>query len=229
MQVVSAITKKVINRLFVGLGLVQATLAHELRRPTRLGSPAGRLGAPRWCRDLGGAENTQGPLLCIFIAYSSEVSLSLIAYLQALRDAGFEIIVINNKSTSVPLLQELSSICWRVYDRVNIGRDLGAYKDGIMLLSDEGFLRDCQALCIANDSVQFVPGDHGAAFTRSIIEFLKCPAKALFSHDSHQITRHYQSFFRSLRMRSSTLMPFDGSGLNTGRFPIEVTASVMVR
>lgn len=199
MRAIKAIGRKTATRFFTGLDLAWANLVHELRRPTRLGSTAGRLGEPRWSRELIPSANSNAVLLCIFVAYSPNATLSTISYLMTLRNAGFEILFVNNKPTAESFLDQLASICWRVYDRVNIGRDIGAYKDGILLLHEEGLLGRCEALCIANDSIQFVPGRHGDSLTHEIRSFLESPAAALFSHDSHQIAPHYQSFFQILK------------------------------
>lgn len=199
MRAINAFSRKTAARALDVFDLARANLVHELRRPTRLGSTAGRLGEPRWSRELSPAANTNAVLLCIFVAYSSNATLSTVSYLMALRKAGFEILFLNNKLTAESFLGQLVPICWRVYDRMNIGRDIGAYKDGILMLHDEGLLGRCDALCIVNDSVQFVPGRNGDSLTHEILTFLESPASALFSHKSHQIACHYQSFFQVLK------------------------------
>lgn len=199
MKPVISLARTASNRLLTGLDYIFSLACHELRRPTKLGTFDGRLGQLRWSRELTTPQVSGQYLICIFVLYATESSLSTISYLKALRGAGFEILVINNRTCSDGLIHKLSSICWRIYDRSNIGRDIGAYKDGILKLQSENILHQCKALCLANDSTMFIPGVYGDSFTDSIRNFLAGPASALFSHESHQITKHYQSFFQILK------------------------------
>jgi len=118
--------------------------------------------------------------------------------LQAIKDAGFTVLAINNARISQEFLDKLKTLCWRVYERHNIGRDIGAFKDGILQMQSEGLLEKCHFLCLANDSMQFVPGINGQDFTSRISNFIKEDRGALFSHQSHQTARHYQSYFQIL-------------------------------
>jgi hypothetical protein len=187
------------NRAIVSGALVQASLAdswHDLRG---ISTPEHRLGDPAWAKttdDPSGRERIKN--LCVFVIYSSEPSLSTLSYLQALNNAGLEILAINNKRTSEGFLAKLKPLCWRVYNRLNIGRDIGAYKDGIMCMYEEGYLQSCRFLCLANDSMQFVPGRNGEVFTSEIAQFMREGTGALFTHQSHQIDKHFQSFFQIL-------------------------------
>ena len=171
----------------------------------------GRLGHPVFARDYLDNSRNESLNICVFVAYSSAKSLSTISYLKALQAAGFEILFINNLPTSAAYLDELSEICWAIYDRKNIGRDIGAFKDAVLYLFEDDWLDKCSSLCLANDSMQFVPGVYGERFVERIRVFLGGSRSALFVHQSHQVAKHYQSYFQILKssvFRSSKFINF---------------------
>ena len=45
------------------------------------------------------------------------------------------------------------------FDRLNIGRDIGAFQDGFLYLLNNNFLKSINFLCFANDSIQVIPGE----------------------------------------------------------------------
>lgn len=190
---------RVANRVIVSSALAQANLIDTWNNLRGSSSPEHRLGDPAWERDATDPMHPKNSVnICIFVIYSSTASYSTVSYLQALKDAGFAILAINNARTSEEFLSDLKRLCWRVYNRQNIGRDIGAFKDGIMRLYSEGYLQQCQFLCLANDSMQFIPGLNGQDFTSQISRFTREDSGALFSHESHQVTKHYQSYFQIL-------------------------------
>jgi hypothetical protein len=144
-------------------------------------------------------DGTTPSRIAVFIAYSKRLTLSSRAYLEALKKAGFSVVYINNDTTDEESLSSISDLSWRVFNRRNIGRDFGGFKDGILLLLEEGHLQRCQLLCVVNDSMQFIPGRNADALVRSVEEFAASDRKALFSHISHQIQTHYQSYFQVLK------------------------------
>lgn len=195
-------TTKITNRLIVTGALAQANLSHSWSYFKGTATPKHRLGNPLWTQPNTERSNIADTHnLCIFVIYSSKPSLSTLSYLKAIKDAGFTILVINNAKGSKDLLDNLKPLCWRVYERQNIGRDIGAFKDGIMQMQSEGLLEKCRFLCLANDSMQFIPGINGQDFTARISNFIKEDSGALFSHQSHQVVRHYQSYFQILDNR----------------------------
>ena len=114
---------------------LQCTFANNENHSTRLGTP--------WHRN----KNLEKPAnVAIFVAYSEKATASHIHYLKALKSAGFAILFINNKSTRLSDYPKIREHCWLAYDRINIGRDFGAYKDGILWLESEGFLTTCNYL-----------------------------------------------------------------------------------
>jgi hypothetical protein len=191
--------ERIANRAIITSALAQANLTDAWQTLKGSNSPEHRLGDPVWEKDTADpAETADLSNLCIFVIYASQPSLSTLSYLQSLKDAGFEIVAINNTTTSEEFLSKLKGICLRVYNRQNIGRDIGAFKDGIMTLYAEGLLQRCKFLCLANDSMQFIPGRNGQSFTAHIAKFIKEDSGALFTHQSHQISKHYQSYFQIL-------------------------------
>ena len=191
--------KRIFNRAIINSDLLHANISYMWQGLNRIRTPQYRLGDPVWNRDSQEPLNDEGLAnICVFVVYASEATLSTLSYIQALRDAGFAILVINNSVTSKEFLDALKPLCWRIYNRRNIGRDIGAFKDGIMHLFAQGILQQCRFLCLANDSMQFVPGINGADFTVRIRNFINTESGALFTHESHQIVKHYQSFFQLL-------------------------------
>lgn len=200
--------ERITNRAIINTALAHANLTNAWHGLTGTNSPEQRLGEPIWEQNASSTESIAN--LCIFVIYSPEATLSTISYLQALKDAGFEILAINNTNTSDRFLAKLKPLCWKIYNRRNIGRDIGAFKDGIMYLFAEGYMQRCHFLCMANDSMQFVPGHNGQDFTSRIARFINEGNGALFSHESHQIEKHYQSYFQILDNRIATSREFHG-------------------
>lgn len=191
--------KRIFNRAIINSDLLYANISYTWQVINRIGTSQHRLGDPVWSRDSQDALDDENLAnICVFVVYAAEATLSTLSYIQALRDAGFAMLVINNSVTSKEFLEALKPLCWRVYNRRNIGRDIGAFKDGVMYLFAQGILQQCRFLCLANDSMQFVPGINGADFTAQIKQFINTETGALFTHESHQIVKHYQSFFQVL-------------------------------
>jgi Rhamnan synthesis protein F len=191
--------KRIFNRAIISSDLLYANISYVWQVINRIETSQYRLGDSVWSRDSQEALSDEYLAnICVFVVYATEATLSTLSYLQALRDAGFAILVINNSVSSNDFLEALKPLCWRVYNRRNIGRDIGAFKDGVMYLFAQGILQQCRFLCLANDSMQFVPGINGADFTAQIKQFINTETGALFTHESHQIVRHYQSFFQLL-------------------------------
>lgn len=206
--------KRIMHRAYTALDFASSLTHHLLSPYGRLASPEQRL--TRLVPSAGEASSRQSSKetperIAIFVAYSRTLTHSNRAYLEALNRAGFGILYINNTNTCPEDLPELTGLCWRAYDRQNIGRDFGAFKDGVVLLHGEGHFERCQMLCMANDSMQFIPGRNADALVHRIKKFADSQAKGLFSHISNQITAHYQSYFQILKpeiFRSSHFLNF---------------------
>jgi hypothetical protein len=146
--------------------------------------------------------------IALFIAYSKRLTHSNKAYIEALNQAGFAVVYINNDRTEPEAAAVIDALCWRAFDRRNIGRDFGGFRDGVLLLENEGHLDHCQLLCIANDSMQFIPGRNAQALVSALKAFAASGKQGLFSHISHQIQTHYQSYFQVLKPEIFRSRPF---------------------
>ncbi len=192
------ILKRVKVWLFVRIDYVESLLAYWFGPYGARSSPAGRLHAIG--PDSGGHHDNKTPeRIALFIAYARRLTHSNKAYLEALNKAGFAVVYINNTRTEPQSFEAIRSLTWKAFDRQNIGRDFGAFKDGILLLLTEGHLQHCQLLCIANDSMQFIPGKNSDHLVNALKAFATSNRLALFSHISHQIQTHYQSYFQVLK------------------------------
>lgn len=140
----------------------------------------------------------RGPI-CLFAAHTNRISISSIEYIRMFKDLGFRVMHVNNRESSSQLIDALSPLVWRAFDRPNLGQDIGAYKDGILWLEAQGYLKNCTALAVVNDSMQFIPGKYAMNMSERIDLFLDSTSPALFSHVSQQVMPHYQSFFQILK------------------------------
>jgi hypothetical protein len=196
--------KKVKIKIFILINYLQA-ICEYLFGPNGLRSSPERRLSPIGKPPESGSTPTR---IALFVAYSKRLTLSNKAYIKALSKAGFAVLYINNETTEPEAAPEINSLTWRAFDRHNIGRDFGGYKDGILLLLSEGHLHHCQLLCIGNDSMQFLPGRNADALVDSLNSFATSNKKALFSHISHQVQTHYQSYFQTLKPEVFLSRPF---------------------
>jgi hypothetical protein len=187
--------KKSLTRTYILLDLLHSLYEYWLGPFGRRSSPSRRL-KPIGQEDTSGTTPNR---IAVFVAYSRRLTLSNKAYLEALKKAGFAVFYINNEVTEANAIPAISALTWRAFDRQNIGRDIGAFKDGVMHLLEEGHLQRCQVLCIANDSMQFIPGKNSDSFSEALVDFARSNKIALFSHISHEILTHYQSYFQCLK------------------------------
>lgn len=174
-------------------------------------SPAKRLKLLTLSAESGGdppRQQIQSRPICLFAAYSSDVTLSTLYYLRLLSALGFAIVYINNQVTSRESYRVLSDLVWLAFDRPNIGQDVGAYKDGILWLEANGHLHGCPCLAIVNDSMQFIPGAYASRLGEEVRAFLDSDSPALFTHVSQQVLPHYQSFFQILKPEVFLSRPF---------------------
>jgi len=192
------ITKGFKVRIFVLIDLLESLLVYWFGPHGARSTPAKRLQSIG--PDSGEkTDNATPERIALFITYSRSLTHSNRAYLEALNNAGFAVVYINNARMEPQSYEALKSLTWRAFNRHNIGRDFGAFKDGVLLLLAEGHLQSCKLLCIANDSMKFIPGRNSDYLVSAINQFAKSTRSALFSHISHQIKTHYQSYFQVLK------------------------------
>lgn len=138
--------------------------------------------------------------ICIMVIFADRLSESTQLSIVHWNDLGFRVLVVNNASLLAPDRERLRAMVWHVFERINIGQDIGAFKDAILWLHDQGWLCQCSALAICNDSLQWIPGINGKLLQQQTLHFLlQDQQEALFSHCSYQGCRHFQSFFQVLR------------------------------
>ena len=137
--------------------------------------------------------------LFIFVSFSEQLSASSKFLLKLLNESGYAIVHVNNRKTSNIDIEFLLNMTCLVIDRVNLGRDFGAYKDIFLYLNHIDIIPNLEYLGFVNDSIQFIPGNNGISLKNEILDFEKQDSLALFSHESNQISKHYQSFFKILK------------------------------
>jgi hypothetical protein len=137
--------------------------------------------------------------LAVFVGFASRLTLSNEAYIKALNKAGFAIVYLSNCPLNAAARDGLGSLVWRLFERRNLGRDVGAYRDGVLWLEQQGLLSSCEMLLIANDSMQFLPGGYADDLVQQLKDFEASTDVGLFSHISQAPATHYQSYFQVLK------------------------------
>lgn len=133
-----------------------------------------------------------GQRCCVFVHFDARgvVRPHTRAYLLALRQAGFGIILVTNAGHLEPdSAQWLAEHCALILIRRNRGYDFGAYRDGIAAFFQERVT--AELLLIANDSVYGPLAPLGDTIAR--MDFAAADVWALT--DSWQHRYHLQSFF----------------------------------
>ena len=135
----------------------------------------------------------------IFVSFSEKLSASSKCLLKTLNECKYGIVHVNNKKTSKSDIEFLVTINSLAIDRVNLGRDFGAYKDIFLYLNQNDIIPNLEYLGFVNDSIQFIPGKNGISLKKQILNFEQTDSFGLFTHKSYQISSHYQSFFKILK------------------------------
>lgn len=175
---------------------IEAVFRH-LQHKLYGGNPLGRLLA------YPGAVFTELPAtssrrLALFVAYhpNARLPLSNRAYLEALRTCGFRIIYIHNGPLDAETIASLEVCCERVYCRMNIGQDFGAWKDGYLYAYKHGLLEGVDWLLMCNDSNHYVGGLSGEQFVARLTEELdRGDSELIALHKNYELWQHYQSYF----------------------------------
>jgi lipopolysaccharide biosynthesis protein len=110
-------------------------------------------------------------------------------YLREIGRAGFALVFVSNAPRlGAADLERLTPLCAAILRRDNVGRDFGAFKDGIAAIADLGRL---DALLLANDSVYGPFHDLGEVMGRMSM----AEADVWGITDSWERSFHLQSFF----------------------------------
>jgi hypothetical protein len=135
---------------YAGILVVEGMLRFVHRLDPRLYSRRARLKAVRQ----GDAVKPSGAFL-IFVFYATGPLPGFTrTFIDAVARSPFNLILVANAPVEHSLAAELLSRCCLLIERANIGRDFGAYKDGIGVLMER--FPDAQRLVIANDSVFYL-------------------------------------------------------------------------
>jgi hypothetical protein len=201
-RLLTKILDELIARCFLALDSLWSWLAFILSPYGWLAGPQQRL---RECQaklrsDAPSPGRAGGERLCIMVIYANHLSESTRLAIELWNSLDFKVCLVNNASMVGADQERLADLTWRVFERINIGQDIGAFKDAILWLRSKGYLDTCSALAITNDSLQWIPGRNTTQFAAEICHFLDSKdQEALFSHVSYQVCRHYQSFFQLLK------------------------------
>ncbi|MFN6134598.1 MAG: rhamnan synthesis F family protein [Synechococcaceae cyanobacterium] len=139
------------------------------------------------------------PRIALFVGFTEYLTLSNRAYLDTLIEAGYAVLYISNCPLRPQARQALGALAWRLFERHNLGRDVGAFRDGVLWLEEQGWLAKIETLIIANDSMQFLPGNYARSLVEELNAFESSHDVGLFSHISQSHDTHYQSYFQALK------------------------------
>jgi hypothetical protein len=110
--------------------------------------------------------------------------------LNAIARSPHNLIIVSNATLSPLLKAQLQDKCYKLIERKNLGRDFGAYKDGVNYVLEHH--PDADRIVLMNDSVFF--------FQRTIdklIADLNAPHDFIGVTETHQYHYHVQSFMLS--------------------------------
>jgi Rhamnan synthesis protein F len=138
-------------------------------------------------------------LWCIFaIAQKTRFSQNLATFLHYLRDAGYNIILINNGSLSPGLISHYLPLCHTIVERPHGGRDFGSYKWGSRWLCD--LKRGGQSVTrviYCNDSIFVRP----SALERLLSRLVQMDEDYICITEVFQLHYHVQSWFFAISGR----------------------------
>jgi hypothetical protein len=210
-RLLTKILDELIARCFLALDFLWSYLAFTFSPYGWLAGPQQRM---RECQ-VKLESPAQGPSgagpekLCIMVIYANHLSESTRLTINLWNSLDFKVLLVNNAALVGGDQEQLAALAWRVFERINIGQDIGAFKDAILWLLSKGYLDTCSALAITNDSLQWIPGRNATQLATEIRHFLdSTDQEALFSHVSYQVCRHYQSFFQLLKPSVFRSRPF---------------------
>lgn len=136
------------------------------------------------------SEHVKFAVVVLFPVRHSIYDVSIRNLISALRSNGLHIIVMLNGPVTTPLKAFFIRENCTIITRKNVGRDFGAYKDGVMWLEREVGLEKIERLLLINDTLLWM--NDGA---EHIAKTLKSDWSSLFlNFEDHA---HAQSFFLS--------------------------------
>jgi lipopolysaccharide biosynthesis protein len=139
----------------------------------------------------GALDLVAAPRIAVFVHFDASGAVPEFThhYLREIGRAGFALVFVSNAPRLAAAdLERLTPLCAAILRRDNVGRDFGAFKDGIATVPDLGRL---DALLLANDSVYGPFHDLGEAIGRMSM----AEADVWGITDSWERSFHLQSFF----------------------------------
>ena len=144
---------------------------------------------------------TDAKRLAIFVGYhsSNQIPESNLNYLNILKKTNFEIIYVHNGKLDKEIKKVLTDMGHYVICRDNIGQDMGAYKDVMLLVENHNLTDNLDWILICNDSNFCLGGNNAERFTNRFSNILEREAKdrpdfiSLNCNYDHDL--HHQSYF----------------------------------
>lgn len=126
-----------------------------LRRTWFRFHPRVRFARLRACALTRGRPAANAKKVAVFVVYADgSIPPFTMSFIEALARRRYDTIVVSNGNINSATRSHLLEKCCWLLERVNIGRDFGAYKDGISLAYRS--FQDMDRLIIANDSVYYL-------------------------------------------------------------------------
>ncbi len=139
-------------------------------------------------------EHVSFAVVALFPVQHSIYTVSIQNLISGLRSNGLHIVLMLNGPVDSTLRSFFTKANCTVITRRNIGRDFGAYKDGVLWLDEEVGLEKIERLLLINDTLLWI--NNG---TEYIAKTLQADWSALFLN--LEVHTHAQSFFLSFSNR----------------------------
>ncbi len=139
--------------------------------------------------------------LAIFIGYhnSNEIPGSNLNYLNILRKTNFEIIYVHNGNLDQKIKKLLADMGHYVICRDNVGQDMGAYKDVMILLENHKLTDKLDWILICNDSNFCIGGNNAETFANRFSNILEKDVNEkpdfISLNCNYDKDLHHQSYF----------------------------------
>lgn len=108
--------------------------------------------------------------------------------IDAIARSELNLVVVANGRLDAPVRKALEGKCFQIIERKNIGRDLGAYQDGVLHIL--GRYPEAERIVLMNDSVYFFK----SAYLDKLISDLSGPGDFIGAMENQEFRYHVQSF-----------------------------------
>ena len=144
---------------------------------------------------------TNSKRLAIFVGYhnSNKIPESNLNYLNILRKTNFEIIYVHNGNLDQSIKKLLTDLGHYVICRDNVGQDMGAYKDVMILLENHKLTDKLNWILICNDSNFCIGGENAEKFSNRLSNILEKEVQNkpdfISLNCNYDRDLHHQSYF----------------------------------